>query len=167
MPRELQLSDVWGVVIALGAFVVLLNWRAVWGWARGRYLMSNSAPPPAPARRFDEAQFRAEYTPNERTNEPENPPNPAPVRQNLPGTPAFVLTPDELAATARMIEHKATAEKPTKASIIWAGFALKKGDSAKYRRASEIYDALFIIPPPVDPYPTLSEHRRRAVLTHE
>ncbi len=34
MPRELQLSDVWGVVIALGAFVVLLNWRAVWGWAR-------------------------------------------------------------------------------------------------------------------------------------
>lgn len=84
-----------------------------------------------------------------RGSNPLNPPEPA----EEPGTEGFTLEPDELAAVARMIEHKATAEKATKASIIWAGFGIKKGASAKYQRASEIYDALFVIPPSVVLYP--------------
>lgn len=85
--------------------------------------------------------------------EPEPEANPALERQNLEGTGAFVLNLDECAAIARMIEHKTTAEKPTKASCIWAGFGLKKGASSKYARASEIYDALFIIPEEVQATP--------------
>lgn len=119
-------------------------------WPR---LMSRDVSLPTPARRFDEAQFRAEYTPNERTNEPAEPVRQAQNPANPPLSSAFALNPDELVAVARMIEHKTTAEKPTKASIIWAGFGLKKGDSAKYKRASEIYDALFVVPPSVILYP--------------
>jgi hypothetical protein len=101
------------------------------------------------------------YTEIEPENEPEPLANLALQSRTNDRTGAFVLNPDECAAVAKMIEHKVTAEKPTKASIIWAGFGIKKGDSAKYKRASEIYDALFIIPPPADPYPTLNAERRR------
>lgn len=96
--------------------------------------------------------------------EPENLPNPALERQNLERTGAFALNPEECAAVARMIEHKVTAEKPTKASIVWAGFGLKKGSSAKYQRASEIYDTLFVIPPPEDSYPTLRAQQRPSIV---
>jgi hypothetical protein len=82
-------------------------------------------------------------------SEPEEPEEPAIERR----TEEFVLNLDEQAAVAKMIYHKATAEKPTKASIIWAGWAIKKGASQKYQRASEIYDALFVIPPSVVLYP--------------
>jgi hypothetical protein len=84
-------------------------------------------------------------------------------KQNAPPPETFVLNADELPAIARMIEHKVTAEKPTKVSTIWAGFAVKKGESAKYRRASLIYDALFVIPnePPPPRYPALTEEQQR------
>jgi hypothetical protein len=102
------------------------------------------------------------YPPNERTNEPANPPNAAAERGSsvLPG--AFVLNADECIAVARMIDHKTSAEKPTKASTIWAGFGLKKGESAKYQRASLIYDTLFVLPPAPPPakYAELDEQRR-------
>ncbi len=81
--------------------------------------------------------------------EPGEPDEPGITEPNSDRTPEFALNLEERTAVAKMIYHKATAEKPTKASIIWAGFGLKKGDSAKYKRASEIYDALFVIPPSV------------------
>lgn len=93
-------------------------------------------------------------------NEPENPPNLAPERRTDDRTGAFALNPDECAAVARMIEHKMTAEKPTKASTIWAGFGVKKGASAKYQRASEIFDTLFILPEP-DSYPLMTAEQRQ------
>lgn len=96
-------------------------------------------------------QETAQTWPNERTNEPPNPGEPASERRTDDRTGAFVLNLDECAAVARMIDHKTTAEKPTKASTIWAGFGLKKGDSVKYKRASLIYDTLFVAPPSLTP----------------
>lgn len=92
-----------------------------------------------------EPVVRRYYPPFDPEPEPEPEANAALERQNPEETGAFVLNPEECAAVARMIEHKATAEKPTKASCIWAGFGLKKGASSRYQRASEIYDALFVI----------------------
>lgn len=94
-----------------------------------------------------EVQNWGKNTEPNRTNEPQNPPNLALQSGSLLGTGAFALNPQEAAAVARMIDHKASADKPTKASIIWAGFGIKKGDSTKYKRASEIYDALFVAQP--------------------
>lgn len=145
------------ILLAGIAYAVLLAAR--WQSNRIRYVTPprvRSYPLPASDRRFT-ARFEPEP-------EPENPPNPALERQNLERTGAFALNPEECAAVARMIEHKVTAEKPTKASIIWAGFGLKKGASAKYQRASEIYDALFVIPPPEDSYPTLRAQQRPSIV---
>ena len=101
---------------------------------------------------------------NERTNEPEPADEPVLERRTDDRTGAFVLNLEECAAVAKMIEHKTTAEKPTKASTVWAGFGVKKGDSAKYRRASEIYDALFVLQPePRYPSDPVIEARREAL----
>ena len=140
----------------IGIGLVVYLWGRRW-WRR--FIMSRSAPT---IQRTDQVRYLDNYTEIEPENEPEPLTNPALQSRTDARTGAFVLNPDECAAVAKMIEHKTTAEKPTKASIIWAGFATKKGDSAKYRRASEIYDALFVIPPPTDPYPTLNAERRRA-----
>lgn len=89
--------------------------------------------------------------------EPPNPPNAAAEPGEPYRTGAFALTPQEIAAVGRMIEHKARAEKPNKASTIWAGFGIKKGESARYKRASEIYDTLFVLQPD---YPALEATRQ-------
>lgn len=102
-----------------------------------------------------------ENTESNRTNEPSNPPNPALQSGSPLATSAFALNPQEVSAVGKMIEHRASADKPTKASTIWAGFAIKKGDSTKYKRASEIYDALFIVQPE---YPALEANRRASVV---
>ena len=85
--------------------------------------------------------------------EPEPEANAAAERQNSDETGAFALSPDECAAVARMIDHARGAEKPTKASTIWAGFGLKKGASSRYQRASAIYDTLFIAPEQIQTTP--------------
>ncbi len=59
--------------------------------------------------------------------------------------PALALTSEECIAVARMILHRATAERFTKSSTIQAGFGVSKGASARYKRASDIYDALFAV----------------------
>lgn len=160
-PGVIFFLSIVGLIFLAGiAYAVLLVAR--WQANRIRYVTPprvRSYPLSSNDRRFS-ARFEPEP-------EPENPPNPALERQNLDGTGAFALNPEECAAVARMIEHKTTAEKPTKASIVWAGFGLKKGSSAKYQRASEIYDALFVIPPPDDPYPTLRAQQRSSVLEQQ
>lgn len=105
----------------------------------------------------DEVRNHPETVSRTERTEPPNPPNPALESGSSLGTSAFVLNPQEVAAVGRMIEHKATAEKPNKASTIWAGFGIKKGDSARYKRASEIYDALFVLQPD---FPALEANRR-------
>lgn len=142
------------IVLTAVAYGVLLFAR--WNANRIRYV--TPARPRYERTLRDERLIRAAF---EREPEPENLPNLASERQNLERTGAFILNLEECAAIARMIEHKVTAEKPTKASIIWAGFGLKKGASAKYQRASEIYDALFVIPPEPNPYPALSAQQRQ------
>lgn len=62
------------------------------------------------------------------------------------------LNADEVAAVARMIEHKMTAIKPTKSNTIQAGFGVSRGGSQAYLRASAIYDALFGTPAPAVQY---------------
>ncbi len=77
---------------------------------------------------------------------------------------ALVLNADELAAVRAMIGHKTMAEKPTKESTLFAGFAAKKGASERYRRASALYDALFAPPPaPELPARTLLVNGERRV----
>lgn len=119
----------------------LARWIAAFN---ARYVMSRSGTAD-PARGV--VQNRPEIAAEPTRTEPPNVPNPAEERGSPPGTGAFVLNPQEVAAVGRMIEHKATAEKPNKASTIWAGFAVKKGESLRYKRASEIYDTLFVIQP--------------------
>lgn len=143
---------VFWLVVACTVLMVLFK-VAVW-WNERRENMSSAR---AGGVVNDAVQNWPEtLTPN-RTNEPANPPNPALQSGSPIGTSAFALNPQEVAAIGRMIEHKASAEKPTKASIIWAGFGIKKGDSARYKRASEIYDALFTVQPD---FPTLEASRQ-------
>lgn len=143
------------IAVAIGLYFLIfadrphLNREIKRRLARQDYVASDTE-------RAIEAGRKIEYIPyqewaNERTNELENPDEPALQSRTDEGTGAFVLNPDECAAVARMIEHKTTAEKPTKASAIWAGFGVKKGDSAKYKRASVIYDALFVAQPETTP----------------
>ena len=157
-PGVIFFLSIVGLILLAGiAYGVLLFAR--WQASRIRYVTRPRVRsyPLSPS----DLRFTARFDPEP---EPENLPNPALERQNLEGTGAFALNPEECAAVARMIEHKVTAEKPTKASIIWAGFGLKKGASTKYQRASEIYDALFVIPPPEDPYPTLRSQQRPSIV---
>lgn len=104
-----------------------------------------------------EVQNWPEMPVSNRTNEPSNPPNLASQSGSAPRTGALELSPQEVAAVSKMIEHKASAEKPTKASTIWAGFAIKKGESTRYKRASEIYDNLFVVQPE---FPALEANRQ-------
>jgi hypothetical protein len=132
---------VFWLVVVCTILMVLFKLAVWWG---ARYPMSSVG------RRGvenDRAQNRPETPVPNRTNEPANLPNPALQSSSPLGTSAFALNPQEVAAIGRMIEHKASAEKPNKASTIWAGFGIKKGDSARYKRASEIYDTLFVVQP--------------------
>lgn len=141
----------------IGRIVALFDWtRNHMSQAVGRERVNMSSKRARSVTSSEVRDWAEMPTPN-RTNQPANLPNPA-LQSGLPlGTSAFVLTAQESAAVARMIEHKATAEKPTKASIIWAGFGIKKGDSARYKRASEIYDNLFVLQPD---FPALEANRQ-------
>lgn len=88
-------------------------------------------------------------------DEPKNPENLALQSRTQTGTGTFTenlteptilaLSGEECQAIARMIIHRSAAERFTKASAINAGFGVSKGGSTRYKRASEIYDALFDI----------------------
>jgi hypothetical protein len=119
-----------------------------------RYVMSRGA---AADRAADVVHYQRETAAEPNRTEPPNLPNAAAERAEPFGTSAFALNPQEVAAVGRMIEHKATAEKANKASTIWAGFGIKKGESARYKRASEIYDTLFVLQPD---FPALEATRR-------
>src|SRR5215216_772526 len=94
------------IVLTAVAYAVLLVAR--WNANRVRYVEPRQYPRREPAiRRYNYPQFEDEL-------QPENLPNLASERQNLDRTGAFALNPEECAAVARMIEHKVTAEKPTK-----------------------------------------------------
>jgi hypothetical protein len=92
---------------------------------------------------------------NPALDEPKNPENLALQSRTHAGTSTFTENPaepivlalsnEECQAIARMIIHRSTAERFTKASAINAGFGVSKGGSIRYKRASEIYDALFDI----------------------
>jgi hypothetical protein len=118
-----------------------------------RYVMSRV---PATVSATDVVQNRRETAAEPNRTEPAEPRMNAENREEPPLTRSFALNPQEVAAVGRMIEHKATAEKPNKASTIWAGFGIKKGESQRYKRASEIYDTLFVIQPD---FPTLEATR--------
>jgi hypothetical protein len=78
-----------------------------------------------------------------------------PVEPDLNGSlnpVELALNADEVAAVARMIEHKITAKRATKSSAIQAGFGVSRGGSQTYLRASTIYDALFGAPAPAVQY---------------
>lgn len=141
------------VFLAGIAYIVLLIAR--WNSNRIRYVTPHIRG--RPLRREGERYFKAEFGPEP---EPEPEANAAAERENPERTSAFGLNPDECAAVARMIEHKMTAEKPTKASTIWAGFGVKKGASTRYQRASEIFDTLFVLPEP-DNYPLMTTEQRQ------
>lgn len=104
----------------------------------------------------DEVQNTAKTQRSEPRTEPQNQPEPALQSRTMLRPGSFVLEPEELAGVARMVLHKCNAERPTKASIIEAGFSVKKGDSAKYKRASLIYDTLFVLPEPPKKFPPLT-----------
>lgn len=97
---------------------------------------------------------------NEPPNEPERAANLALESRTDDRTGTFVLTDAERLAVTKMIYHKASNPKATKASAILVGFGVKKGDSATYRRASAIYDALFVLPEP-DKYPSMTSEQHR------
>ena len=93
----------------------------------------------------DQVRSAADFTANERTNEPANLGSSALGSRTAAGTGSFALnlTNDDLVGVQRLIQHRAIAEKPTKASAIYAAFGVSKGDSPRYRRASMLYDAFF------------------------
>lgn len=104
--------------------------------------------------------------------EPVEPGSEAFIRGSDDGTRSFgpnglnpPPTPAEQEAIQRMIQHVRTAAKASKASTIEAGFSVRKGGSAKYQRASAIYDALFPAPVPAGTprYADLDEQRRPTV----
>lgn len=152
------------LIVGLVALIKFFSWveqaREQGLWPS---LMSRSGPQYVSQKVQHSEPDRRDLWANERTNEPEPEPNAALESGTDERTGAFVLNPDECAAIHKMIEHKVTAENPTKASIIWAGFGLKKGDSAKYKRASAIYDALFVAPvihTPIANRPTTAKFRQ-------
>lgn len=161
---DLTQEDPANVILAFAsvALLLLLLLSIAVGWAQdvlSSWKAQHGARRPPP-KQDDRPPVSA---PNERTN----PPNAAPGRRTDDRTDdrtgSFALNADERGAVARMIDHKTTAENPTKASAIYAGFGLKKGESAKYKRASLIYDELFILPPPPESpsqYRELDEERR-------
>lgn len=164
-----QVANYVVLTIVVGALVIglvsMLIGRivAVYDWVRGQWaaavedaqsnMSSNRAryTNPDRVRNQPETPLRTERT------EPANLPNPALESGSPLGTCSLELNAQEVAAIGRMIEHKASAAKPTKASVIDAGFGIKKGDSARYKRASEIYDALFVLQPD---FPALEANRR-------
>lgn len=75
-----------------------------------------------------------------------------PQNEPFANPPELVLNASEIAAVVRMIDHNRIAVKPSKSSTIQAGFAVSRGGSAAYARASLIYDALFGPPPPAVHY---------------
>ncbi len=111
-------------------------------------LSSSAAPDPG----LGSVRFAPESAPNEPEPEPEPLPNLALTSRTDNRTETFALDAAERLAVIKMIYHKTSDPKATKASAILAGFGVKKGDSAAYRRASAIYDALFVLPaPPIGP----------------
>ena len=145
------------ISMLIGRVVALYDWtRNQMGQAveRERTNMSSKRASGAEKR---SVPFWPEFDPEPNRTEPANPPNPALQSGSIAGTSSLELNPQEMAAVARMIEHKASAEKPNKASTIWAGFGIKKGESARYKRASEIYDALFVLQPD---FPALEANRQ-------
>jgi hypothetical protein len=132
------------ISMLVGKVVSMIDWtrdQMAQAVQRERANMSSAR---RPVRAPEVVQNRPEMPPRTERTEPANQPNPALQSGSPLGTSSLELNAQEIAAIGRMIEHKASAEKPNKASTIWAGFAIKKGDSARYKRASEIYDALFV-----------------------
>lgn len=101
-----------------------------------------------------------------RTNEPTNTGSSGFTSQTVDGTKgaAFALTNAELLSVQMMVQYRdrllAAGDEPTKSDTILAGFGIKRGGSARYLRASEVYDQLFGEPEPAVKYPALDEHAR-------
>ncbi len=79
-------------------------------------------------------------------------------RSSVQAEPAEIDPPnaDELRRLALAIRHN--AEGATKQQAIETAFGVKKGGSAAWRRASQLFDAATA--PPSDPYPTLRARQR-------
>jgi hypothetical protein len=119
------------------AWIALLHWRPV---------VMESGVSAEGNRDAEDDENSAVFTGSDVEPEPPNPPNLALESRTEERTGSFGLNHDERLAVYKMIAHRSAADKPTKASTIYAGFTIKKGESAAYRRASEIYDALFVMP---------------------
>lgn len=76
----------------------------------------------------------------------------------------LALNAAEVIAVARMIEHNRTAAKPSKSSTIQAGFAVSRGGSPAYIRASLIYDTLFGPPAPAVTYRELTPDHKAQLM---
>jgi len=130
---------------------------ALWHYFPARDISSEEAPDHTRS----SVRYAAEITGSNPEPEPPNLPNPASESRTDDRTGAFALDDAERLAVTKMIYHKASDPKATKASAVYVGFGVKKGDSAAYRRASAIYDALFVLPEP-DKYPLMTDEQRAA-----
>jgi hypothetical protein len=111
------------------------------------------------ARRSGMVQDRADSWRSNPEPEPEPLPNAATERRTDTGTGAFVLNPDQQLAVTRMIYHKTGNPSATKATTIKVGFGVSKGESSRYKEASAIYDALFVLREP-ERFPHMTEEQR-------
>jgi hypothetical protein len=110
-----------------------------------RYIMSRDEAA-AHARAARSVPESAENARSNRELEPSNRSNAASESRTDDRTGAFVLNDDQRLAVTRMIYHKVSTPGATKASTIRAGFDVSKGESSRYKEASAIYDALFVLP---------------------
>jgi hypothetical protein len=142
--------------------IINRSWEALLHW---RPVMTSAAPLEEDAQTFADDENDAN---SGRTNfelEPANLANSAAESRTEERTGSFVLNPAEQVAVQKMIIHRTMAEKPTKASTILEGFGIKKGDSAAYRRASEIYDYFFVLAEPLRfPNRTIEQEEERRKL---
>lgn len=125
----------------------LKRWQRLIKWYKDRYFVMSLGNIDDDESNADRVQNWPQNQGSEPRTEPQNPIEPAVQSRTALRPGSFVLEPEELVGVARMILHKCSAERPTKASTIEAGFGVKKGDSAKYKRASLLYDMFFVIPP--------------------
>lgn len=111
------------------------------------------------SRRAGSVQNEAKIARSNLEPEPEPEANPASGRRTDERTGAFALNPDQQFAVTKMIYHKTANPSATKATTIKAGFGVSKGESSRYKEASAIYDALFVLRAP-DKYPQITPEQR-------
>jgi hypothetical protein len=171
MNNGFHLSDLWAVAFALVAFLILLNAQDLYESIKSvlrqgiRHYIAIRITSSGLADEVveDDSEIEAENAVPVQFSEQRTPGSEAFTSQTGSGTAcsAFSLTNDEIAGVRRMInyyrETLARGEQPTKSGAILAGFNRKRGGSAEYVRASDIYDALFGAPEPAVKFRPLTE----------